>query len=52
MLNVINNEDHEPKFVEKCKKNNWPKWKKAIEIELNSLGKRKVFGHVVLTHKM
>ena len=32
VLNVINNEDHEPKFVEECKQRNcWPEWKNAIE---------------------
>nr|GEX01788.1 protein NADP(H)-dependent aldo-keto reductase [Tanacetum cinerariifolium] len=47
-----NDEDHEPKSVSECiKRNDWPKWKDAIEAELKSLEKRKVFGHVVRTSK-
>ena len=50
-LNVINDgEDHEPKSIKDCRQSeNWLKWKDAIEAELNSLHKRKVFGHVVRT---
>jgi hypothetical protein len=50
-LNVINDcEDHEPKSIKDCRQSeNWPKWKEAIEAELNSLHKRKVFGPVVRT---
>ncbi|MCF7184014.1 hypothetical protein L3H42_10985, partial [Corynebacterium sp. MC-13] len=50
-LNIINeNEDHEPRFIKECmQRDDWPKWKDAIEVELNSLGKRKVFGPVVRT---
>jgi len=44
----MNNEDHEPKSIKECRqRNDWPKWKGAIEAELNSLEKRKVFGPVV-----
>ena len=52
-LNVINdNEDQEPKSIKECRQSeNWPKWKDAIEAELNSLNKRKVFGPVVRTPK-
>ncbi|CAN1250021.1 Copia protein [Linum perenne] len=52
-LNVINeNEDHEPKSMNACKqREDWPKWKDAIEAELHSLEKRKVFGPIVLTPK-
>jgi hypothetical protein len=43
-LNVINdNEDQEPRSIKECRQSeNWPKWKDAIEAELNSLNKRKV----------
>nr|GEV30249.1 putative copia-like polyprotein [Tanacetum cinerariifolium] len=42
-----NDKDHEPKSVLKCKnRNDWPKWKDAIEAELKSLEKREVFGPV------
>ena len=45
-----NNEDHEPKSIEECRqRNDWPKWKEAIEVELKSLEKREVFGPVVST---
>ncbi|XP_038984372.1 uncharacterized protein LOC120111397 [Phoenix dactylifera] len=44
------NEESEPKTIEECRRrNNWPKWKEAIEAELSSLAKRKVFGLVVQT---
>ncbi|GKE92182.1 putative copia-like polyprotein, partial [Tanacetum coccineum] len=47
-----NDEDHEPKSVPECKnRNDWPKWKDAIEAELKSLEKREVFGPVVHTPK-
>ncbi|KAG8496930.1 hypothetical protein CXB51_008145 [Gossypium anomalum] len=48
-LDVINNkEDYEPKSIEECKqRDDWPKWKEAIENELKSLAKREVFGPVV-----
>ncbi|GJZ72565.1 hypothetical protein Tco_0636711 [Tanacetum coccineum] len=43
-------QDHEPKLVPECKnRNDWPKWKDAIEAELKSLEKREVFGPVVCT---
>ncbi|KAI3706684.1 hypothetical protein L6452_24599 [Arctium lappa] len=47
-LNVIENEeDQEPKSVNKCMhRKDWPKWKDAIQAELNSLMKREVFGPV------
>ena len=50
-LSMMNeNEDHEPKSVKECRlRNDWPKWKEAIESELKSLEKRKVFGPVVRT---
>ena len=42
--------DHEPRSVNECRsKHDWSKWKEAIQVELDSLAKRKVFGPVVLT---
>ena len=50
-LNIVNdNEDLEPKSVEERRqRDDWPKWKDAIEEELNSLSKHEVFGPIVLT---
>lgn len=50
-LDVMKNEeDHEPKSIEKCRqRDDWPKWKEAIDSELKSLAKREVFGPVVRT---
>jgi hypothetical protein len=43
-------EDVEPTTMEECRhRKDWPKWKEAIQAELNSLEKREVFGPVVLT---
>ena len=37
---IRNNEDPKPRNVEKCQhRNDWPKWKEAIQAELNSLTK-------------
>ena len=45
-----NDEDPEPRNVEEFQHiNDWPKWKEAIQAELNSLTKREVFGPVVQT---
>ena len=42
------NLDVEPKSIAECqKRSEWVRWKQAIEIELDSLNKRKVFGFVV-----
>jgi hypothetical protein len=42
--------DPDPKTMIECKKrSNWNKWKGAIEAELNSLKKRKVFTNVIPT---
>ena len=51
--NIIHeNEDYEPKSVDECRnRKDWPKWKEAIQAELNSLTKREVFGPVVYTPK-
>ncbi|CAL2237733.1 unnamed protein product [Prunus armeniaca] len=47
---IKDNEDLEPKTIEECRhRENWPKWKDAIQAELNSLENRKVFGPVVRT---
>ncbi|KAJ9539329.1 hypothetical protein OSB04_032062 [Centaurea solstitialis] len=50
-LNVMENEeDQEPKSVDECMhRKDWPKWKDAMQTELNSLTKREVFGPVVRT---
>ena len=46
------NEDPESKSIEECKnRKDWPKWKDAIQAELNSLSKREVFGPIVQTPK-
>jgi hypothetical protein len=46
--NYLNNPD--PKTMAECKKcSDWNKWKEAIEAELNSLKKRKVFTNVIPT---
>ncbi|KAK7302565.1 hypothetical protein RJT34_13457 [Clitoria ternatea] len=52
-LDIINDDkNHEPKSVKECaQRNDWPKWKDAMQEELNSLAKRKVFGPVVQTPK-
>ena len=43
-------DDHEPRSVDECRnKHDWSKWKEAIQVELDSLAKRKVFGPVVPT---
>ena len=43
------NEDPEPRSVVECqRRNDWIKWKDAMQVELNSLSKRKVFGVIVL----
>ncbi|XP_049399680.1 uncharacterized protein LOC125863687 [Solanum stenotomum] len=42
--------DLEPRSVNECKqRNDWPKWKEAIQTELASLEKREVFGPIVRT---
>ena len=41
VLDIIRNDENpEPQNVEKCRnRNDWPKWKEAIQAELNSLMK-------------
>ena len=50
-MDIINNdEDQEPHNVDECQqRHDWLQWKEAIQIELKSLAKRKVFGPVVQT---
>ena len=43
-------EDFEPKSIHECKqRNDWPKWKDAIQAELASLEKCEVFGPIIRT---
>ncbi|CAM8910135.1 unnamed protein product [Rhodiola kirilowii] len=45
-----NNGDPEPRSITDCKSRpDWIEWKNAVETELDSLNKRKVFGPIVLT---
>ena len=48
---VVNgSEDPEPRSVTECQNRpDWTKWKDAIQAELSSLNKRKVFGPIILT---
>jgi hypothetical protein len=49
-LDITRSNDHEieSQTVEQCRRrNDWPKWKEAIQAELNSLLKREVFGPIV-----
>ena len=48
-LDIIRNDENpEPQNVEECRNRNyWPKWKEAMQAELNSLMKRDVFGPIV-----
>ena len=45
-MDIMRNDEYqEPQTVNKCRKmKDWPKWKEAIQTELNSLTKRDVFG--------
>ena len=43
-------EDNEPRSVEECRRrDDWPLWKGAMQVELDSLAKRKVFGPIIQT---
>ena len=43
-------ENFEPKPVEECQyRDDWPKWRAAVQLELNSLEKCEVFWPVVRT---
>ena len=47
---IRNDEDLEPRNVEECQhRNDWPKWKEVMQVELNSLTKQEVFGPIVQT---
>jgi hypothetical protein len=51
-IELINEEDYVPKTSEECMhRNDWPKWKYALNAELDSFEKRNVFGPVILTPK-
>jgi len=42
--------DQEPMIIEDCRqRNDWPKWKYAIEAYLDFIAKQKVFGPIVHT---
>ena len=45
-------DDTEPRSINECRqRNDQPKWKEKIQVELNSLEKRGVFGLIVQTPK-
>jgi hypothetical protein len=47
---VFGNDDPEPTSVIECRnRQDWVKWKDAMQVELDSLNKRKVFGPIVPT---
>ena len=47
---MIENKNHESKSIDEYhRKNDWPKWKDAVQFELDSLAKRKIFGPAVQT---
>ena len=50
-LDIIQNDDGpEPQNTNECRqRNDWPKWKEAMQAELHSLIKRDIFGPVVQT---
>ena len=50
-LDIIqNDDDQEPQNTNECRqRNDWSKWKEAMQTELHSLIKRDVFGPVVQT---
>ena len=52
-LDIIRNDEYlKPQNVEECRnRNDWPKWKEAMQAKLNSLTKREVFGPIVQTPK-
>ena len=48
---IMLNDDIEPGSVDECRRRtDWSNWKQAIQVELDSLAKRKVFGPVAPTH--
>ncbi|BBH10225.1 transposable element gene [Prunus dulcis] len=47
---IIKDDDIEPCSINECtQRQDWLKWKDAIQAELNSLEKRSVFGHIIPT---
>ncbi|GKD44507.1 retrovirus-related pol polyprotein from transposon TNT 1-94 [Tanacetum coccineum] len=47
---MSDDDDPEPKFVNDCQsRRDWDKWKDAMQAEINSVNKRKVFGPIVTT---
>ncbi|MCF8704081.1 hypothetical protein L3055_11140 [Corynebacterium sp. MC-02] len=49
----IMNDDYEPRSLTECRqRQDWPKWEEAIQAELTSLSKRKVFGPIIKTLTM
>ena len=47
---IMLSDDIEPRSVNECRRRtDWSNWKQAIQVELNSLAKRKVFGPIVPT---
>ena len=50
-LDIIQNDDDpKPQNTNECRqRNNWPKWREAMQAELHSLIKRDVFGPIVQT---
>ncbi|CAL2271317.1 unnamed protein product [Prunus armeniaca] len=49
-IEIIKDDDIESCSIDECtQRQDWPKWKDAIQAKLNSLGKRSVFGPIVPT---
>jgi hypothetical protein len=49
-LSQLQKNDPDPKTMAECKKrSDWNQWKDAIQVELASLSKRKVFTHAIPT---
>ncbi|KAM1890893.1 hypothetical protein ACFX14_034237 [Malus domestica] len=50
MIVIMFSDNIEPRFIdERRHRTNWLNWKQAIQVELDSLSKRKVFGFIVST---
>ena len=51
-ITISNDNEYEPQTIDECqRRNDWPMWKEVIQVELNLLSKREVFGPVVWTPK-
>ncbi|KAM1533781.1 hypothetical protein ACFX10_007648 [Malus domestica] len=47
-IDIMLGDDIEPRSVDECRRRtDWSNWKQAIQVELDSLAKRKVFGPIV-----